>query len=74
MPMPAHAQARDTLAKAGMETETLSTLQQGEEECRPPKPGEGFHGAVQRAGDVINQGVQAVKGGAIKLYNKVSGG
>lgn len=56
-----------------METESLSTLQQGEEECRPPKADEGFHGAVQRAGDVLNQGVQAVKDGAIKLYNKVRG-
>lgn len=65
--------AREILTKNGMETESLSTLEQGEEECRPPKAGEGFHGAVQRAGDVLNQGVQAVKEGAIKLYNKVRG-
>jgi len=65
--------AREALAKNGMETESLTVLQQGEEECAPPKPGEGFHGAVHRAGDVINQGVQAVKDGAVKLFNKVRG-
>lgn len=66
-------QAREVLSKNGMETESLTVLQQGEEDCKPPTPGEGFHGAVQRAGDVINQGVQAVKDGAVKLYNKVGG-
>lgn len=66
-------QARSVLSKNGMEVDILSALPQGEAECQPPKPGEGFHGAVQRAGDVINQGVQAVKDGAIKLYNKVRG-
>ncbi|KAJ1523856.1 hypothetical protein ONE63_010412 [Megalurothrips usitatus] len=65
--------AREALAKNNMETESLSVLVQGEADCKPPNPGEGFHGAVHRAGDAINQGVQAVKDGAIKLYNKVRG-